>query len=251
MKTGIIRTENLTKIYRRRHLGKLRETVGVKGLSLEIKEGEIFALLGLNGSGKTTVIKLILGLLFPTTGKIYIQEKLMPDKEIIQQIGYLPELPYFYRFLTVGELLNLYARLSELPQEEINQRIEETLEIVKMRKEKNTRLTELSRGMLQRIGIAQALLHNPQILIFDEPVAGLDPLGIREMREILLKLKKEGKTVFFSSHIISEVEKISDRVGILNEGELVRVLEQKDWFSRNGRLEEVFLEVVSQTKKCN
>lgn len=242
----IIRTENLTKIYRRRHLGKLRETVGVKGLNLEIKEGEIFALLGLNGSGKTTAIKLILGLLFPTAGKIYIQEKLMPNREVIQQIGYLPELPYFYRFLTVGELLNLYARLSELPREEINQRIEETLEIVKMRKEKNTQLTELSRGMLQRIGIAQALLHNPQILIFDEPVAGLDPLGIREMREILLKLKKEGKTVFFSSHIISEVEKISDRVGILNEGELVRVLEQKDWFLRNGGLEEVFLEVVGK-----
>ncbi len=243
-----IRTENLTKIYHRRHLGKLRETVGVKELNLEIKKGEIFALLGLNGSGKTTTIKLILGLLFPTAGKIYIQEKLMPNREIIQQIGYLPELPYFYRFLTVRELLNLYARLSELPRGEINQRIEETLEIVKMGKEKNTQLAELSRGMLQRIGIAQALLHNPQILIFDEPVAGLDPLGIREMREILLNLKKEGKTIFFSSHIISEVEKISDRVGVLNEGELVRVLEQKDWFLRNGRLEEIFLEVVSQTK---
>ena len=241
---GIIRTENLTKIYRRRHLGRLKETRAVKNLNLEIKEGEIFSLLGLNGSGKTTTIKLLLGLLFPTQGKVYIREKLMPDRKIVRFIGYLPELPYFYKYLTVNELLNLYARLSEMPSPEIKQRIEQILQIIGLEKEENKRIGELSRGMLQRVGIAQALLHHPQILIFDEPVSGLDPVGIRETRELLLKLRKEGKTIFFSSHIISEVEKISDRVGILDQGELVSVLEQKDWSSREGKLEEIFLETV-------
>jgi len=240
----IIRTEDLTKIYRRRHLGKLKETPAVKNLNLEIKEGEIFSLLGLNGSGKTTTIKLLLGLLFPTKGRVYIQGKLIPDKEIIRNVGYLPELPSFYQYLTVNELLNLYARLSEIPSQKINQRIEQVLKLVTLEKEKNKRVTELSRGMLQRVGIAQALLHNPEILILDEPVSGLDPVGIREMRELLLGLKKEGKTIFFSSHIISEVEKISDRVGILDQGELVSVLEQKDWSMREGKLEKIFLKTI-------
>jgi ABC-2 type transport system ATP-binding protein len=240
----IIRTENLTKIYRKRHLGKLKETLGVRNLNLEIREGEIFSLLGLNGSGKTTTIKLLLGLLFPTQGRVYIREKLMPNKEIVRLVGYLPELPYFYKYLTIDELLNLYGCLSEITSQEISQRIRQVLKIVALEKERNKRIAELSRGMLQRVGIAQALLHSPEIVIFDEPVSGLDPVGIREMRELLLKLKKEGKTIFFSSHIISEVEKISDRAGILDQGELVCIVEQKDWFAREGGLEEIFLETI-------
>lgn len=244
----IIRTEDLTKVYRKRHLGRLKETLGVRNLNLEVREGEIFSLLGLNGSGKTTTIKLLFGLLFPTSGKVYIREKLMPDKGIVRIIGYLPELPYFYKYLTVNELLNLYACLSEIPSQEMNKRIEQILQVVVLEKERNKRVGELSRGMLQRVGIAQALIHNPEIVIFDEPVSGLDPVGIREMRELMLKLKSEGKTIFFSSHIISEVEKISNRVGILDRGELVRIVEQKEWSAREGGLEEIFLETIKTAK---
>lgn len=240
----IIRTEKLTKIYRKRHLGKLKETLAVKNLNLEIKESEIFSLLGLNGSGKTTTIKLLLGLLFPTQGGVYLHGKLMPDREVIRTVGYLPELPSLYRSLTINELLSFYAYLSEVPSSRINSRINEVLQIVSLGKEKNKRVGELSRGMLQRVGIAQALFHNPEILVFDEPVSGLDPVGIREMRELILKLKKEGKTIFFSSHIISEVEKISDRVGILHQGELVSVLGQKDWSDQQGKLEEIFFQKI-------
>jgi len=241
----IIRTENLTKIYHRRHLGRIKETVGIKKIDLEVREGEIFALLGLNGSGKTTTIKLILGLLFPTEGKIYIDSQLMPERKIIRQIGYLPELPYFYKYLSVVELLNFYAHLSGLSFETRKKQINRILEMLRLEEHKTKRLGELSRGMLQRVGLAQALVHQPRILILDEPVAGLDPLGIREMREFLTQLKSEGKTIFFSSHIISEVEKISDRVGILMDGKLIRVLEQSDWIGEPGKLEQIFVETVS------
>lgn len=240
--------ENLTKIYRKRHLGKLKETAGIIDLNLEINKGEVFSLLGLNGTGKTTTIKLMLGLLFPTKGRVVIDGKTMLCEDIKKKMGYLPEIPLFYRTLTPREVLRLYGRISKV--QELDSNIDRVLEIVRMEKFKDKRMAEFSKGMLQRIGIAQAMLHDPSILIFDEPASGLDPLGIMEMRQMVLKLKEQGKTIFFSSHIISEVEKFSDRVGILVKNRFSRVIEQKEWSGHvgsaghGGRLEEIFIEEV-------
>jgi len=241
-----IKTENLTKIYRRRHLGKLYKTVGVKNLSLEVQEGEIFGLLGLNGSGKTTTIKLILGLLFPTEGKISIFEKSFPDRNRLNLVGYLPEIPYFHKFLTGREVLRFYCNLSGVDKSTQEKRIDEILNLVNLFNDSNKRISEYSKGMMQRLAIAQSLLHNPPLLIFDELVSGLDPLGIREMRNFILSLKEKGKTVFFSSHLISEVERVCDRVGILHKGSLLKIVEQKDWQNKN--LEEIFIETINTTQ---
>ncbi|MFN3966371.1 MAG: ABC transporter ATP-binding protein, partial [Endomicrobiia bacterium] len=163
-----IKIENLTKIYRRRHLGKLYKTVGVKNLTLEVREGEIFGLLGLNGSGKTTTIKLILGLLFPTEGKISIFENPFPDRSKLNLVGYLPELPYFHKFLTGREILRFFCQLSGIPEQNQENRIDEILNTVNLHNDSNKRISEFSKGMLQRLAIAQSLLHNPPLLIFDE-----------------------------------------------------------------------------------
>ncbi|MDI6641313.1 MAG: ABC transporter ATP-binding protein [Elusimicrobiota bacterium] len=242
-----IKLENLTKIYRKTHLGKVYKTLGVQDLSLEIEEGEIFGLLGLNGSGKTTTIKLILGLLFPTEGKISVFGFPFPDRKKLSLIGYLPEIPYFHKFLTGRETLKFYIRLSSVSDTEYSEKylseskIDEVLSIVNL-KDADKTIGEFSKGMLQRLAIAQCLLHNPPLLIFDELVSGLDPLGIREMRDFVLQLKSKGKTVFFSSHLISEVEKVCDRVSILHNGKLVKIVNNDEW--REKPLEEIFIESV-------
>ncbi len=242
----IIKTDKLTKIYRKTHLFWTKETLGVKDLDLVVNEGEIFTLLGLNGTGKTTTIKLILGLLFPTSGSIHVCQTKMPDDDVRQNIGYLPELPYFYRNLTPSEVLDLYSNLSGMNKKSREQRIPEVLDIVRMSKFKDKRMSEFSKGMLQRIGIAQSLLHNPKLLVFDEPIAGLDPIGIHEMRQLLIDLKTQGKTIMYSSHIISEAEKISDRVGILVNGKLAGIYTQKDWVNYTNGLEQIFIDIVGK-----
>lgn len=241
---AIIEIKNLTKIYKRSHLGKVTRTVGVEGINLSVQEGEIFGLLGLNGSGKTTTIKLLLSLLFPTDGTITIQGIQIPHIRARQHIGYLPEIPSFYKFLTADEVLKFYARLSEIPEEKISERIVYSLDRVKMLRHRFRRLGEYSKGMQQRIGIAQSILHDPSILLFDEPVTGIDPIGLRDMRQLILELNTRGKTILFSSHSISEVEKISHRVGILVKGKLIRIIEQKEWAGKEGTLEELFIETV-------
>jgi ABC-2 type transport system ATP-binding protein len=235
---------NVTKVYRRRHLGKLTVTPGVSGVSLQIRDGEVFGLLGLNGAGKTTTIKLLLGLLFPTQGAVSLFGTSLPDLQVMGNVGYLPELPTFYKYLTVGELLSLYGRLSDLPASEIAQRSSIVLERVKLAGQKTKRLGEYSKGMLQRAGLAQALLHDPKLLVLDEPVSGLDPLGLNDMRLLLQELHTAGKTIFFSSHIISEAAKLCGRVGIIHQGRLVRVAERAEWDGRDDRLETLFLETV-------
>jgi ABC-2 type transport system ATP-binding protein len=235
---------NVTKVYRRRHLGKLTVTPGVSGVSLQIREGEVFGLLGLNGAGKTTTIKLLLGLLFPTQGAVSLFGTSLPDLQVMRNVGYLPELPTFYKYLTVGELLSLYGRLSDLSASEIAQRSAAVLERVKLAGQKTKRLGEYSKGMLQRAGLAQALLHDPKLLVLDEPVSGLDPLGLNDMRLLLQELHTAGKTIFFSSHIISEAAKLCGRVGIIHQGRLVRVAERAEWDGRDDRLETLFLETV-------
>jgi ABC-2 type transport system ATP-binding protein len=238
-----IQAVNLTKIYKRKSLLKVHKTTGVKDMSFEIPQGEIFGLLGLNGSGKTTTIKLILGLLHPTSGTIDILGEGSPKENVLKDIGYLPEVPYFYKYLTAREILKFYANLSGIAS--VNSRVDEMLELVGLTQWKDKRLSDFSKGMVQRIGIAQTLLHDPKILIYDEPVSGLDPLAVAEMRNLLMKLKSLGKTLFLSSHLISEVEKICDRVGILVKGDLVRIVSQSEWHGKEGELEKIFVSLVS------
>lgn len=236
--------KSVTKVYRRRHLGKLTLTPGVESISLSIKRGEVFGLLGLNGAGKTTTIKLLLGLLFPTSGSVSLFGRVLPSLSVMNQVGYLPELPSFYKYLTVTELLHLYATLSDLPSGTLEVRAPKVIAQVGLSAQLKKRLGEYSKGMLQRAGLAQALLHDPELLVLDEPVSGLDPLGLKEMRQLLMELNKHGKTIFFSSHIISEAEKLCHRVGIIHEGRLARLIDQREWGGREGHLEKLFLETI-------
>jgi ABC-2 type transport system ATP-binding protein len=236
---------NVTKYYRKRHLGRLTVTPGVENLSLEIRPGEIFGLLGLNGAGKTTTIKLLLGLLFPQRGEARLFKVRLPDRAVMRRIGYLPELPMLYKYLTIDELLTLYGELSEVPASQLATRRDAVIADVGMEPHRRKRLREFSKGMQQRAGLAQALIHDPDLLILDEPVSGLDPLGLRDMRDLLVRLNQQGKTIFFSSHIISEAEKLCHRVGIMHQGRLACVLDRSAWDGKPGGLEKLFLETVS------
>lgn len=192
-------------------------------LHLSVEEGEIFGFLGPNGAGKTTTLKMLMGLVFPTAGSARILGKEWADSEIKVQIGFLPEQPYFYDYLTAHELLNYYGQLSGVPAKGRKSRIDEVLTRVGLTDVKGVQLRKFSKGMLQRAGIAQAILHDPKIVFFDEPMSGLDPMGRREVRDLMAQLKQEGKTVFFSTHILSDAEALCDRVAIINRGELLRV----------------------------
>jgi ABC-2 type transport system ATP-binding protein len=242
----VIELKNLTKVYAKSHLGKVSKTLGIEDLNLEVRSGEIFGLLGLNGAGKTTTLKLILGLLFPTRGEISILGRKLPDPEIIRKVGFLPEVPYFPKHFTVEEMLRFYGRLSGLSGSDLDRRSEETLKLLKMWSRKDKRVRECSKGMLQRLSLAQSLIHDPEILILDEPITGLDPLGLSEMRELILGLNARGKTVLFSSHIIAEVEKIAHRAAILVNGRCAKVLESKEWSQTPGSLEKIFVQTVQE-----
>jgi ABC-2 type transport system ATP-binding protein len=236
--------EFVSKIYRRSHLGKTKESIGISDISLEVKKGEVFGLLGLNGSGKTTTIKLLLGLLFPTKGKVEVLGQKMPSLSALKKIGYLPEAAYLNKYLTGRDAVTLFAQLSEIPSQDLQSKIEAILQKTGMSIAADKRISEYSKGMAQRISIAQALVHDPEILILDEPITGLDPLAIREMRELVLWMKNQGKTVVLSSHNISEVERVCDRIGILVAGKLSRVILSEEWKDKKGWLEEVFGETV-------
>lgn len=236
-----------TKIYESSHLGRTTRNVGISGLDLEILRGETFGILGLNGSGKTTTIKLGLGLLNPTEGSVGVFGQNPKDSKTLKDVGYLPELPYFYPYLTPEESLLFYGRLSGIPEGELSGKIGRVLEKVGLAAHVSKKVSEFSKGMLQKLGLAQAVLHDPKLIFLDEPVSGLDPLAIREMRTLLSELRKEGKTLFLSSHSISEVEKLCDRVGILVQGELKRIVEHKEWEGQSGRLEEIFVETVTSS----
>ncbi|MCK5533753.1 ABC transporter ATP-binding protein [bacterium] len=239
----IVKVENVSKVYIRKYLCKVQKKVALKGLNLEIAEKQVFGLLGLNGSGKTTTIKLLLGLLFPNKGNLFIFDKKIPNLEIRKKIGYLPEASYFFKYLTAKELLFFYAELSSLTGKEKQKRVDWVLEFVELKEAEKVRLADFSKGMLQRIAMAQALLHNPELLFLDEPTGGLDPVGIKKMRELILRLRDERKTVFFSSHFINEVEKVCNYVGILHKGELKKTLEVP---GLNGRLEDIFIQTISE-----
>src|SRR5271170_371813 len=189
-------------------------------LHLTVQDGEIFGFLGPNGAGKTTTLKMLMGLVFPTAGTARILGHEWTDAEVTAQIGFLPERPYFYDYLTAHELLDYYGQLSGVPGKDRKRRIDEVLERVGLTDVKGVQLRKFSKGMLQRAGIAQAILHNPKLVFFDEPMSGLDPLGRREVRDLMEQLKQEGKTVFFSTHILSDAEALCDRVAIIHKGEL-------------------------------
>jgi ABC-2 type transport system ATP-binding protein len=189
-------------------------------LHLSVTEGEIFGFLGPNGAGKTTTLKMLMGLVFPTGGSAKILGHDWTDAEVKAQIGFLPEQPYFYDYLTAHELLNYYAQLSGVPAKERKRRIDEVLVRVGLTEVQGVQLRKFSKGMLQRVGIAQAILHDPKLVFFDEPMSGLDPVGRREVRDLMAQLKQDGKTVFFSTHILSDAEALCDRVAVINRGEL-------------------------------
>src|SRR5271165_5065202 len=189
-------------------------------LHLTIEDGEIFGFLGPNGAGKTTTLKMLMGLVFPTAGTARILGRDWTDPEVKAQIGFLPEQPYFYDHLTAHELLDYYGQLSGVPAKQRKPRVEEVLSRVGLADIKGLQLRKFSKGMLQRVGIAQAILHDPKLVFFDEPMSGLDPMGRREVRDLMEQLKHEGKTVFFSTHILSDAEALCDRVAIIHKGEL-------------------------------
>ena len=189
-------------------------------LKLTIEDGEIFGFLGPNGAGKTTTLKLLMGLVFPTAGSARILGKEWTDPSVKAQIGFLPEQPYFYDYLTAHELLEYYGQLSGVPAKQRSHRVEQVLQQVGLRDVQGVQLRKFSKGMLQRVGIGQAILHDPKLVFFDEPMSGLDPMGRREVRDLMEQLKHEGKTVFFSTHILSDAEALCDRVAIVHKGEL-------------------------------
>lgn len=228
--------KSVTKTYSYSHLGKTTVSRGVENLNLEIPAGEAFGLLGLNGSGKTTAFKLALGLLKPGSGEISILG--------LSQVGFLPELPYFYPFLTPEESLRFYGRLSGMAGNELKDRVAETLRGVGLGAQSRRKIAELSKGTVQRLGLAQAMLHDPKLMLLDEPVSGLDPLAIKDFRDSLARLNENGKTLLISSHSISELEKLCHRVGILKEGRLVRLITQQEWRQSAGGLEALFVETV-------
>jgi ABC-2 type transport system ATP-binding protein len=197
-----------------------RPKCALKPLHFSVEEGEIFGFLGPNGAGKTTTLKMLMGLVFPTSGSARILGRDWTDPEVKAQIGFLPEQPYFYDYLTAHELLDYYGQLSGVPGKDRKRLVEKMLTRVGLIDVHGVQLRKFSKGMLQRVGIAQAILHDPKIVFFDEPMSGLDPLGRREVRDLMEELKHEGKTVFFSTHILPDAEALCDRVAIIHKGEL-------------------------------
>ncbi|MBU2574835.1 MAG: ABC transporter ATP-binding protein [Elusimicrobia bacterium] len=244
VKENVAVFSGVTKIYRRRGLTSTLETTALDGLSFSLARGEITGLLGLNGAGKTTIMKLLTGLLFPTAGSISVFGLPPADIASKRRIGFLPELPYFYPYSTAASALLYYARLSGLERPVAEKRLEAVIGKVGLEKHAGKKVSEFSKGMMQRLGIAQAVIHDPDLLILDEPVSGLDPLAIHDIRTLISEFNAEGKTVFLSSHSISELEKITDRVLIMVQGRLEKTVSRQDWESARGGLEEIFVQAV-------
>ncbi len=217
-KDVVIETRNLSKVYR--DFWGRQKVRALKALDLEVRRGEIFGLLGPNGSGKTTTLKLILGLLFPTSGKVLVFGKDATDVAKNERIGYLPEESYLYKFLNAEETLDFYGRLFDMPADVRRKRVSELIALVKLDHAKRRQLKEYSKGMTRRIGLAQALINNPDLILLDEPTTGLDPIGTNDMKHLILKLRDEGKTIVMCSHLLADVQNVCDRIAILHQGEL-------------------------------
>jgi ABC-2 type transport system ATP-binding protein len=214
----VIETRTLTKVYK--DFWGRSKVRALNALDLEIRRGEIFGLLGPNGSGKSTTIKLVLGLLFPTGGKALVFGQDATEVTKNERIGYLPEESYLYKFLNAEETLDFYGRLFNMPSDVRKQRINDLINMVGLNWARRRQLREYSKGMTRRIGLAQALINDPELLLLDEPTSGLDPIGTREMKDLILKLRDQGKTIVMSSHLLPDVQDVCDRIGILHQGEL-------------------------------
>lgn len=214
----VIETRNLGKTYR--DFWGRKKVAALKSLDIEVKKGEIFGLLGPNGSGKSTTIKLVQGLLFPTSGRAYVFGKEARDVTKNERIGYLPEESYLYKFLNAEETLDFYGRLFDMPPEVRKERADTLIRTVGLQNARRRQLREYSKGMTRRIGLAQALINEPDLLILDEPTTGMDPIGSREMKDLIMRLRDEGKTILLCSHQLADVQDVCDRVAILHQGEL-------------------------------
>ncbi len=217
-----IEITNLTKIYKTRALNK-GEIKALENVTLNIEKGTIFGLLGPNGAGKTTLVKVLLGIVSATSGSAKLLGENVKNYLVRKNVGYLPENHKFPNYLTGEDVLMYYAKLSGYEISKKSKEIEEYLQLVKMGKWRKTKIKKYSKGMMQRLGLAQAMIHNPEIIFLDEPTDGVDPIGRKEIRDILIELKDKGKTIFINSHLLSEVELVSDKVGMLNEGKLIKL----------------------------
>lgn len=215
---AVIETRALTKVYR--DFWGRQKVRALKALDLEVYRGEIFGLLGPNGSGKSTTIKLLLGLLFPTDGQALVFGKEATDVSKNERIGYLPEESYLYKFLNAEETLDFYGRLFDMPADLRKERVESLLKLVGIERARKRQLREYSKGMTRRIGLAQALINDPELILLDEPTSGLDPIGTREMKDLILQLREQGKTIVMCSHLLADVQDVCDRIAILHQGEL-------------------------------
>jgi ABC-2 type transport system ATP-binding protein len=245
MSDEILKTANLRVEFGTRELGQEKKTA-LKGLSLSVRSGEVFGFLGPNGAGKTTTMNVLLGFVNPTAGDAWLFGVNVREPIARQRIGYLPEQTYYYKFLTAEEILRFYAKIFRIPRAEVERRIDAVLSLVELDHARKRQIKTYSKGMQQRVGLAQALINNPDLLVLDEPTSGLDPVGRMKVREIIQRLKGEGKTVFFSSHELGEVETVCDRVAILNQGELRAegmVSELLQAYQQTS-LEQVFLKII-------
>lgn len=226
----VIQTRNLVKVYR--DFWGRPKVLAVNKLSLDVYRGEVFGLLGPNGSGKTTTVKLLLGLLFPTRGSASVLGRASTDVEVKSRIGFLPEESYLYRFLNAEETLDFYGRLFKIPKPERAKRVRRLISIVGLEYARKRPLKEYSKGMSRRIGLAQALINDPEVIFLDEPTSGLDPIGTHEMKDLIIELRNQGKTVLLCSHLLADVQDVCDRIAILDKGVCRAIGPVKDLLSR-------------------
>lgn len=217
----VISTKNLRKEYKGSGFSKEKITA-LKNFSFNVQEGDIFGLLGPNGAGKTTLVKVLLGIVYPTEGEVSIFGESIKNEKYKTRVGYLPENHKFPNYLTGEEVLSYFGKLSGMTDAQVKSRSDEYLKIVDMEKWKKTKIKKYSKGMMQRLGIAQAMINEPDLIFLDEPTDGVDPIGRKEIRDILIGLKEKGKTIFLNSHLLSEIELVCNRVAILNKGELIK-----------------------------
>ena len=233
----VLKVSDLGKTFRTPFTGK--RVVAVRGVSFEVRRGEIFGFLGPNGAGKTTTIKMLMGLVAPTAGTMEILGVPAPSPDVMARVGFLPENPYVFPYLSPREFVTLCGRLSGLRGSALDDRVESVLGRVGLAVAIDRAVAKLSKGMLQRVGLAGALVHDPELLVLDEPMSGLDPVGRKEVRDLIVEEKHRGRTVFFSSHILSDVELLCDRVSILRRGEVVVAGELHELLSAGGRRSEI------------